>query len=157
MDTKYFSLSPEEGSKVGKILRVIFGIICIAIAVFWFVFNIRSLKADKNLWITILFLSAYGSYQMWAGFGRAISFIEIAHDYILLKKSTILPSIKMDKSDIAKIEMFPLNIIFYYRKGRKIYLRFGTSFNENIESVRDEIIKFASENNIIFEIKTENI
>jgi hypothetical protein len=67
METKYFSLGPSEQSAVVKIIRSIFGLVCIAIAVFWLIFNIRSVKADHTLWITVLFLSGFGIYQVLAG------------------------------------------------------------------------------------------
>ena len=86
---------------------------------FWMIFNIRSVKADSSLWITVLFLSGFGLYQIWAGLGRTSRFIQIGPDKIILKKNSLLPAKEMASSAIKKIEVFPLNLIFYFHNGGK--------------------------------------
>ena len=133
METKYFTLGYSENSQLVKIIRIVFGLVCIAIAVFWMIFNIRSVKADRTLWITVLFLSGFGLYQVLAGLGRTTRFIQIGIDKIIIKKNSILPLKVISASEIKKIEIFPLNLIFYYHKGGKTVLRFGTAFTDNID------------------------
>jgi hypothetical protein len=157
METKYFSLGQAETGTVLKIIRILFGLVCVAIAIFWMIFNIRSVKADRTLWITVLFLSGFGFYQVWAGFGRAGRFIQIGSDKIMLKKNSLLPVKEMSSSEIRRIEIFPLNLIFYSNKGGKTVLRFGTMFTDNIEPIKDKIEEFASQNNIDLEIVEEEI
>ena len=157
METKYFSLGQGENSRLVKFFRLLFGAVCIAISIFWMIFNIRSLKADGTLWITIIFLSGFGFYQIWAGLGRTTIFIEISKNFIRLKKNPILPSVKISSGEIKKIELFPLNLIFYLSYGKKIYLRFGTTYTDNIDPIKSEIEQFASGNNIYLEIKREEI
>ena len=100
METKYFSLSSDENNRLVKIIQVIFGIVCFAVAIFWLIFNIGSLKADSTLWITILFLSGFGFYQIWSGLGKATRYIKIGTDKIWLKKNIMLPVVELhaDKS-----------------------------------------------------------
>ena len=157
METKYYSLGPSENSTAIKLIRILFGLVCIAIALFWMIFNIRSVKSDSTLWITVLFLSGFGFYQIWAGLGKTLRFIEIGNDKIILKKNSLLPSREMTSSEIKKIEIFPLNLIFYFHQGGKTVLRFGTTYTENIEPVKNGIDEFAASNNIDLEIVTENI
>lgn len=157
METKYFSLSSNENNRLVKVIQIVFGIVCLAVAIFWLIFNIRSLKADGTLWITIIFLSGFGLYEIWAGLGRTTRFIEIGHDKIWLKKNSILPVIEIAADLIKDIEIFPLNIIFYMRQGKKTILRFGISYTDNIEPIKNGIIQFASDNNISLEIKIEEI
>ena len=157
METKYFSLGPSENSTTIKVIRILFGLVCIAIALFWMIFNMRSVKADRTLWITVLFLSGFGLYQVWAGLGRASRFIEIDNDKIILKKNSLLPLKHFRASDIKKIDVFPLNLIFYLHNGGKTILRFGTTYTDNIEPVKNEIEHFASVNNIDIETITEEI
>lgn len=128
-----------------------------AIAIFWIVFNIRSVKADSTLWITVLFLSGFGLYQVWSGLGRAIRFITIGNDKIVLKKNSLLPQREMASTGIKKIEAYPLSIIFYFNGGGKTVLRFGTTYTDNIEPIKNEIEKFASLNIIDFETISEVI
>lgn len=157
MDIKYFSLSSIENSRIVNIIRIVFGIICIAVAVFWISFNVRLLKTDGTLWITILFLSGFGFYQVWSGLGKATKFIEIGPDYIRLKKNPILLPVKMTVSMIEKIDIFPLNIVFFLKSEKKILLRFGTTFQETNELVKDEIIRFSEINQIPINFVEEKI
>jgi hypothetical protein len=157
METKYFSLGPSENSSILKIIRIIFGAVCIAIAIFWMIFNIRSEKSDRTLWVTVLFLSGFGSYQVMAGLGRTLRYIQIFSDKIILRKNSLLPLKEMPALNIKKIEVFPLNLVFYFKDGGKTILRFGTTFTDNIEPVKSGLEEFAILNNIDFEIITEKL
>ena len=157
METKYFSLGPSENSAFVKVIRILFGLVCIAIAFFWLIFNIRSVKTDNTLWITVLFLSGFGFYQVWAGLGRTTRFIQIGSDKIILKKNSLLPLKEMASSEINKIEVFPLNLIFHFHRGGKTILRFGTAFTDNIDPIKSGIEEFSAVNNIAIEEITEEI
>jgi hypothetical protein len=157
MEMKHFSLGTSENNRFVKIIQIVFGIACFAVAIFWLIFNIKSLKADGTLWITVIFLSGFGFYQIWSGLGRATRFIEIGKDKIRLKKIAILPVMEIRASDIVKIEIFPFNLIFFKQPRKKIFLRFGTTYSDNIEPIKNGIIQFASDNNISIEIKIEEI
>lgn len=157
MEKKYFSLGPNENNRLVKLFRIVFGVICIAVALFWLSFNIKSLKADGTLWITIIFLLGFGFYQIWSGLGWATRFIEVGSDSIRLKKNPILPPVEMNEKEIEKIEMFPLNLVFFLKTKKRILLRFGTTYYETNEKVKDEILGFAESNNIPIEIIEEKI
>ncbi|MDP3001579.1 MAG: hypothetical protein Q8N38_00395 [Bacteroidales bacterium] len=157
MEIKHFSFGTSENNRFVKIIRIVFGVVCIAVAIYWFSFNIKSLKADGTLWITIIFLTGFGFYQIWSGLGRATRFIEITPDYIRLKKNPILPPLKMSSGEIEKIELFPLNLIFFLKSKKRILLRFGTTYHEINEKIKDEILSFAESNNIPLEIVEEKI
>jgi hypothetical protein len=157
MDKKYFSLGTTEDSRIIKIIRIIFGIVCLIITVFWIYFNITTLKTDSTLWITIIFLGLFGFYQTWAGLGRAVRFIEIGSESILLKKNAVLPAVKIDISEIEKIDIYPLNIIFHLRSKKRILLRLGTTYHDQNELILDEIIEFAELNHILLEVIEDKI
>lgn len=157
MDIKYYTLGGTSTNKFEKIIRIIFGLVCIAISAFWFSFNINALKADGTLWITVIFLSAFGFYQIWSGLGRTIRFIEIGRGLIKLKKNTILPAIDIKADQIERIEVFPFNLIFYLKSQKKIMLRFGASFQETNEKIKDEILIFGEAQNVPVEFIEEKI
>jgi Zn-dependent protease with chaperone function len=157
MEIKHFYLGAGESSRLTKIFRIIFGVVCIVVAVFWLIFNINSVKSDGMLWITIVFLSGFGFYQIWSGLGLATRFIEIAPENIRLKKTSFLPPVLIAVADLERIEIFPLNVIFYLKTSKKILLRFGTTYHEVNEKVLDEIIRFAERNKIPMEIIEEKI
>jgi hypothetical protein len=157
MEDKYYSLGTTENNRFVKMIRIGFGIICIAVGIYWLIFNIRSLKADITLWITIIFLFGFGFYQVWSGLGRADRYIEICRNFIRLKKNPVLPAIVMCAGEIEKIEYFPLNVIFFLKTKKRILLRFGTIYYETNEKVKDEILSFAESNNIPLEIVQEEL
>jgi hypothetical protein len=157
MEKKYFSLSPVENNRLVKLIQVAFGIVCLVVAIFWLLFNIRSMKADGTLWITIIFLSGFGFYQVWAGLGRATRFIEISSDKIWLKKTIIFPAVEIPVGEIQKIEIFPFNLIIFLKTGKRILLRFSSTYYETNEKIKDEILSFGELNSINVEIVEEKL
>lgn len=154
---KQFYLGAGENSRLIKILRILFGVVCIVVAVFWLIFNINSVKSDGMLWITIVFLAGFGFYQIWSGLGLATRFIEIDPENIRLKKNSFFPPEVISAAELEKVEVFPLNVIFYLKTPKKILLRFGTTYHEVNEKIMDEIIGFAERNNVPVEIIEEKI
>jgi hypothetical protein len=157
MESKYFSLSSVENNRLVKIIQIIFGILCIAVAICWLIFNIRSIKAAGTLWITIIFLSGFGLYQVWAGLGKAIRFIEISSDKIRFKRTILLPPVELPVEAIQKIEIFPFNLIFILKVEKRILLRFSSTYTETNEKIKDEILSFAELNSINIEIVEEKL
>lgn len=155
MEKKHFPLEAKENSKFMRIFQVIFGILCIAIGFYWGIFHLSSLKADPTLWITIVFLVGFGAYQIAAGFGKIKKFIEFESNKIILKQSSFLPKIELKPSDLEKIEIFPLSICFLMGKKKKMILRFGLSYTEIINPVKDAVAEFANLNSVAIEEKRE--
>jgi len=155
MENKHFSLSTSENSRFIRIVRILFGLICIAVAFAWIIISIRSLKSEFTVWVTIIFLAGFGFYQLWSGLGRTAIFIRICDDRIVLKKYPILQPVEMISGDIERIELYPLKIIFFLGSRKSILLRFGTTYYETNEKIRDELIEFASSHNIRVEIIEE--
>ncbi len=157
MVKKYFSLGSTDNNIFVKIIRIIFGLVCIAVAGYWFSFNIKSLKADWTLWITVLFLLGFGFYQIWSALGKANRYIEFGKEYILLKRNPLLAAIRMEVSNIEKIELFPLNVVFFLKSKKRIFLRFGTTYQDTNELIKDELFSFTGMNNIALEVVEEKI
>lgn len=154
---KHFSLGTSENNKLVKVMRILFGIVCIAVALFWVVFNMNSVRTNGTIWISIIFLAGFGFYQIWSGLGMANMYIEIGSDYICFKNNPMLPVVRMKAGDIDKIELFPLNVIFFFRTGKKKLLRFGTTYHETNREIKDEILIFAELNKIVLEIVHEEL
>jgi hypothetical protein len=152
MEIRYFSLDSIEKKGFVKFVRIVFGIVCLGVAVFWLAFNLKQLKADKTLWITIFFLSGFGFYQIWAGAGKANRYIEIGPGFIRLKSNFFSPHIEMIVQEFEKIELYPLSVVFFLKGKKKKLLRFGTTYYESNRMIMDEIIDFADSNMIPYEI-----
>jgi hypothetical protein len=157
MEKKHFPLEAKENSRFTRIFQIIFGILCIAIALYWAIFQFKSMEADPTMWITMVFLVGFGSYQIAAGLGKIKKFIGIEADRIILKQNSFLPKIDIIPSDIEKIEIFPLSIVFWMTKKKKMILRFGLNYTEIINPVKDAVTEFAGLNGIVIEEKKEEI
>jgi hypothetical protein len=157
MENNYYSLGSNETNRFVKSLQVVFGILCIAIAVYWMIFNVKTIKSDGTLWITIIFLTGFGGYQIWSGAGKGTRYIKINHNRIQLKKEAILPSVQIQSDDIEKVDFYPLSVIFHLKSKKKVLLRFGTVHYETNGRIVDALVRFAETNNIPFEVIEEKI
>lgn len=157
MENKYFPLGPTDSSRFIKLIQVAFGFVCIVIAGFWLAYNIKSLKADSTLWITILFLSGFGFYMVWAGLGKASRFIEVGSENLRIKKTIFLPVNEMLAGDIKKIEVFPFKICITLKTEEKLTLRLSNSYHETNGEIIEAILVFAEVNSIEIEEIDEKI
>jgi uncharacterized protein YlzI (FlbEa/FlbD family) len=155
MEKVYFSLETGDDNRLTKTFRVILGLLCVAIALYWTIFNFKSGRPFGTQWITVAFLIAFGAFQIYAGFGLAIKFIEIFSDNIRIKKNSVLPAINISSDQIEKTELFPLKVIFFLRSGKKVLLRFGISDPDKVEEIKSKIVEFADSNGLTLEIMSE--
>ena len=157
MENKYFLLEIREDNRLVRVIRILFGLICCGIAIFWLYYKFTSAKSGETQWVTIAFLFFFGAFQIYSGFGLNVKFIEFSTGNIKLKKNSILPAVDLPCDQIEKIEMFPLKVVFFSKTGKKILLRFGISDPDKIEKIKAEIIRFSEDNNLNLEIKEEEI
>lgn len=157
MEKGYYSLEIRDDDRLTRIFKILMGIICFAIAIFWIIYSIRSVKVNGKLWITTAFLLCFGLFQIYSGIGLAVKFIELTVSNIRLKKNSLLPAVDLPADKFEKIELFPLKVHFIINHGKRILLRFGISDPDKIELIKAEIVRFADRNNLSFEIKTEEI
>lgn len=157
MENKIISLETRESNKLTRIFQIIFGFACICIAVFWIIYNYRSVIADGTLWVTVVFLCGFGAFQIYNGLGFASRFIEFGTGIIRLKNNTLCAPVELRAENIEKIEVYPLKVHIFPKTLKKILIRFGVTYPEKVEIIKDEIISFASNNNINMEIKNELI
>lgn len=157
MESNYYSLELNKSNRITRIFQLVFGIICVVIAVIWAILNINMLKSNGNLWITILLLLGFAYYQIISGLGKAEKFIEFSQSSIKLKKNSLFPVRVINAPDIQKIDAFPLNLVFFLTSGKKVFLRFGTTYTDIIEPVRKSLQTFCTGNKIPLEFKSEEI
>jgi hypothetical protein len=157
MERDYFSLEVNKGNKLTRIFQLVFGIICAVIALVWLILNINSVKTNGALVITVVFLLGFAYYQVNSGLGHGEKFFEISRTALKLKKNSIFHAQELRASDIEKTEIFPLNVVFFLRSGKTVFLRFGTTYTEIINPVRKSIKTFCEENKIPLEFKNEEL
>ncbi len=148
-------LDPKDNPLFVKVLQILFGLVCLGISIFWFIFNLKADYTDSALWITVALLACFGIYLILSGFGKTKRYIEINNDEIFLKKNALMPFSKLKNTDIRKIESLPLNIIFRMADGRKTILRFGINYPEVIPVVKDKLKEFSEINSIQFDAEND--
>lgn len=157
MEIKYFSLETNNTNKFTKIVQLIFGIVCVITAIAWVVFIFKLSLSSGSNWLTVIFLSGFGAYMIWAGLGKATRFIETGPQTIIFKKNPFLPMVEITPSVLSRIDIFPLSIVFVNKTNKKNVLRFGITYVDEIEKIKDEVKNFASLNNVPIEIKKEEL
>jgi len=156
MEKKLFFL--EHGNtRFTKVFQIILGILCLIIALYWLIFNFQAFRTESRLWITIVFLILFGVWEILAGSGRTRKYISTEAGKIILKQNSVLPPVELKPADLEKIELFPLSISFKMKSRSSIMFRFGLSYPEIIEPVKNEIVEFARLGNVPFEVKDEEL
>ncbi|HNW57138.1 MAG TPA: hypothetical protein PKM69_05155, partial [Bacteroidales bacterium] len=84
-------------------------------------------------------------------------YIEIGPDSITLRNNPFTSPVEMSATDLEKIDLHPMNVIFFIKTKKKVLLRFGSTFYETNEKIKDKIIDFAEQNNIPLEVIEEKL
>ena len=153
----FFLLGNYESNRLIKIIRMLFGAACIAVASFWIYFTINSSSGTLSIWITIIFLTGFGIFQIMAAAGKTDRYISITDDSISLRKYLFLPSTTIPASETESIEFYALKVRFILKSGKTITLRFGTMYYESNEKIVDGLSAFAEKNDVATRIIEEEI
>jgi len=157
MNGNYFSLEVSKSNRLTRIFQLVLGILCIIIAFGWLITNYSSFEANRSLWLTIIFILGFGYFQINSGVGKGDKFIEIGEDSIRMKRNSVLPVRELQAKEISKTEIYPLSVVFFMKSGKKEKVRFGTTYPDIINPVRQSIRDFCSRNNIESEIRKEEL
>lgn len=155
MENQYFSLELHKSNKLTRIFQLVFGIICAAVAAGWLFINISSMKMTFSMWLTLLFLIGFAYFQVLSGLGKADKFIEISISSIRIKRNSVLLTREIRASEVDAIEIFPVSVEFFLKSGKKLTLRFGTTFTETIEPIKNALETFANLNNLSLRFREE--
>ncbi|HPA87112.1 MAG TPA: hypothetical protein PK106_04910 [Bacteroidales bacterium] len=148
MEKKYFSLEIGKSNRITRTFNLLLGSVCIVLAFAWVVINFDTLVSNRILWLSVIFLLGFGYYQVVTGLGKGDKFIEIGSDSLRIKKNSILPPVSIEAREIAKAEIYPLKLVFRLNSGKSIRMRFGTTFTDIIEPVKESIEDFCTGNKI---------
>ena len=150
MTTNSFQLSNSNKNRFVNILKALLGVSCIAIGIYWAI----SSGNVGSTWITILFLFGFGFYEVWSGLGKADRYIDIDKTVIKFKKTIFLSAKHIEASELGKIEIFPLKIIFHFKEDKKTILRLGTTYIDTNEKIVDALVQFANQNAVDLKLQT---
>jgi hypothetical protein len=152
---KHFPLGIKESSRFIGLIRILFGITCIIVAFYWLMIQTKASERGYSVWLTVVFLFFFGLYLIWAGMGKAYKFIEFDKNLIRIKSDIIFPPLLLHAGNIKKIDLYPLNVVIFLTSGTRKVVRFGATYYETTEKIKDAIIDFANDNNIDSEIIEE--
>jgi hypothetical protein len=156
MDRKRYSLEAKESNRFVKFAQIIFGAVCIITSAWWVVFILKSGEGN-NYWVATLFMLFFGLFQILSGLGHASRYVEFSNEEVIIKQNSIGLPDRMPVKEISSIEMLPLSVKFSLKSGRKRTLRFGVTYTDLIDTIKDELEIFAREKNISIEEKSETI
>lgn len=152
-----FYLDAGESGKLVRGIQLFFGAVCLAVAIAWIILYPGSVKSGLSFWISFLFLAAFGIYQINSGIGRGRRYIVIDENRILFKSIPLLPPREINTDEIARIRIFPLNILFVMKNTRNMRIRLGTTYTDVIRPLKDAVASYADEKKIPVEFEQEDI
>ncbi|MDX9929220.1 MAG: hypothetical protein RBS37_05145 [Bacteroidales bacterium] len=151
---KRYSLEARENTRFVKVLQVIFGIICIFIAIWWAVYILNS-PDNIEYWAASVFMFGFGAFQIYSGLGYASRYILTGSDTIVIKKSAIGRRRTIKNVDIGRIDIHPLSVSFLLKDNTTIKISFAVTLAGDIDRIKDAAAAFGRKNNIITEEGTE--
>jgi hypothetical protein len=156
MERKRYSLEAKESNRFVRTAQIVFGAVCIITSAWWVVFIIKSGEGN-NYWVATLFMLFFGLFQILSGLGHASRYVEFREEEVIIKQNSIGLPDRIPVKEISSIEMLPLSVKFYLKSGRKKTLRFGITYSDLIDNIKDALESFVTEKSIPFEEKSEKI
>ncbi len=148
-----YNIDLHDDNKPGKILRIIFGVACLAVAV-WYMYSIRgTVSSTGSAWIATAFLLLFGMWMIASGLGYTRRYITVSEDRIILRQEFYRPPAILTAAALKAVEFKPLTIVFRTTNGN-ISLRLGTYYPEHTSTVMGAVEEFCKRNNI--EVIDEN-
>lgn len=145
-ETRYYT-DLNEDNKPGKILRIIFGVACLAVAV-WYMYSIRGTASSTgSAWIATAFLLLFGLWMIASGLGYTRRYITVGDERIILRQEFYRPPAILSATTLKAVEFKPLTIVFRTTSGN-VSLRLGTYYPEHPAKVMGAVEEFCKRNNI---------
>ena len=147
MKEERYNIDLKETTKLGKILRIVLGIICLITTV-WFLFTIRGTAASvTTAWLAVAFLCLFSLWLIGSGLGVTDRYITVGDDRIILRQNFLKPPVVFTASALTHIEFRSLAIEFC-TSAEKVTLRLGTYYPGHSASIMEAIEKFCAKNSI---------
>lgn len=147
MEYKKYSLDMHLNTKAGRISRIILGIVCLAIAI-WFVLSIAGTRASTgSAWIAVIFLFLFALWMTGSGLGYTERYIIIGENMIRLRTKPFQSPVNIAVSDLNHVEFKPLRINFGIGM-KTLTLRLGAYFPGQSETIMEAVEAFCRRNGI---------
>lgn len=156
MEGLKFNLDSGEHDKTSRVLKALFGVLCIAAAIATGVMMAGTDKMTTNSYIAISFLALFGIWLIISGLGLTERYLTVSGDTIILKDRAYAPARIIRASDLRELEFSQLKITFRLKTEMAIPLRLGTYYRENSFRLMEAMEQFCTSNGILTKgIQTE--
>jgi hypothetical protein len=136
-----YSIELHENAITGKTMRLLLGLACLAVSV-WFMYSIRGTAASVGTsWIATGFLLMFGIWMIATGLGYTERYVTIGDDRIVLRQYFYKKPVTFASSTLRAVEFRPVAIDFITQT-RKITLRMGTTYPERTASIMEAVKQF---------------
>ncbi len=141
MADTHFSIELNENTRVGKSLRILLGVVCLVVTV-WFIFSVKGTAASVGTaWIAMGFLLLFGLWLIGSGLGLTERYITIGHDRIVLRQDFYRPPVVFTSSSLTAVGFKPV-VIDFYTVNKNVRLRLGTYYPDRTAAIMEAVEKF---------------
>lgn len=151
MESLRFNLDPGENDRTSRILKALFGVVCMAAAVTTGIMTTGSDKMTTNSFIAIAFIGLVGIWLLISGLGLTERYLALSVDKIVLRDRAYAPARTINASDLRKVMFSQLKITFMLKSEEVISLRLGTFYSESSVRIMEAIEKFCASNSVLAE------
>lgn len=153
MAETYFSIELNENTRLGRSLRILLGVLCLVVTV-WFLISIRGTAASvTTAWIAMTFLLLFGLWLIGSGLGFTERYIRVGDERIVLRQDFYSTPVIFTPSKLRAVEFRPL-VIDFLTDEKKVRLKLGTYYPERTASIMEAVEDFCKRHGI--EIKGDN-
>jgi len=154
MAETYFSIELNENTRLGRSLRILLGVVCLVVTV-WFLISIRGTAASvTTAWIAMAFLLLFGLWLIGSGLGFTERYIRVGDERIVLRQDFYSTPVIFTPASLRAVEFRPL-VIDFLTDEKKVRLKLGTYYPERTASIMEAVEDFCKRHGI--EIKGDNM
>ena len=147
MTEKRYSIDLNENNRTGKVLRIILGVVCLVVAV-WYMYSLRGTSASMTTaWIACGFLMLFSLWMIASGLGYTQRYITVGEDKITLRQDFYRPPLVIEHSSLRAVRFRTL-VIDFITDRQKVSLRLGTYYPDHTASIIEAVGGFCRRHGI---------
>ena len=149
MESLKFNLDSGEHDRISRILKALFGVVCIGVAITTGIMMTGSDKMTTNNLIAIAFLGLFGIWLLLSGLGLTERYLTLSGNKIVIRDRAYSPARSIIASDLRMVEFSQLKITFLLKSEELVALRLGTYYRENSLKIMETLENFCASNSIL--------
>lgn len=149
-----YSLDNKENPKFIRIMQIVFGVACIAIAVTWVIYMTMP-GIETGYWIPTAFIFFFGMFQIYSGLGYAERYVQFDEERIILRQNSFKKGTLIGYDNIESISILPLSVEIRLKNGKPVVVSFGMGISGSIDTIKNAFIEIAGVKNIITDERSD--